>query len=233
MANFNYSGIFSAANLAESFNTAITRDAAHGGIATVFVAALQQQFGFVLPATPRTAIGTINKWVATEKAPKRADWAHGTPAAIAVAQALHALGVALHESGKIKNLHPLAPLGAWCCPVAIEAAKAAKELAKAAKELAKTEETTRLALLVANAESEAEAEAESSADTVALVAPSADTVALVAPSADTVAPTADTEALTASIITSIKSGILSHAQLESILFALISVSEAEADNAPF
>ena len=211
MANFNYSGIFSAANLAESFNTAITRDAAHGGIATVFVVALQQQYGFVLPATPRTAIGIINKWIATEKAPKRADWAHGTPAAIAVAQALHALGVALHESGKIKNLHPLAPLGAWCCPVAIEAAKAAKEAAKVAKEAAKSEEATRLALVIANAESEAE----------------------LSEDADTVAPTADTEALTASIITSIKSGILSHAQLESILFALISVSEAEADNAPF
>ena len=218
MANFDYSGIFSAANIAESFNTAITRDAAHGGIATVFVVALQQQYGFVLPATPRTAIGIINKWIATEKAPKRADWAHSSSAAIAVAQALHALGVALHESGKIKNLHPLAPLGAWCCPVAIEAAKAAKEAAKVAKEAAKSEEATRLALVIANAESEAE------------LSEDADTVA---PTADTVAPTADTEALTASLITSVKSGILSHAQLESILFALISVSEAEADNAPF
>ena len=211
MTAFNFAGAFSALTIAESFNPAIVRDAGNGGISTVFVQALESQYAYVLALTPRTAIGQINKFVGADKAPKKAEFAAGKVAAIGVAQALHALGMALHASGKIKNLTPLAPLSAWCNPVAIAADKAAKEAAKAVSDAAKLAEKVRLDTVLIAAESAQEV-ADSGADIVADTAPET-----------AIAP--DGNALTASIIATIKSGVLSTENLDDILRAVVELAE--------
>ena len=226
MTTYNFASAFSALTIADSFNPAIVRDAGNGGVSTILVQALESQYGFVLAVTPRTAIGQINKFIGTDKAPAKKDnWTHGKPAAIAVAQALHALGVALHECGKVKGLAMLAPLSAWCDPVAIEAVRVAKEAAKVVTDAAKAAETLRLDTVLSVAQSEAEGDSVPEADSVPDSVP-ADTVAVTLDNAPFEVMTPDNGALTANIIATIKSGVLSADNMDDILAAIMAMADS-------
>lgn len=128
----DYAALFPISDLAESFNDAIVRDAAHGGVSTAFCIALQKTYDLALALTPVSAMKQINTFIGTAKAPtKKQGWEHGTAKAVAVAQALHALGLALFNAGKVKGLTGPLSLSAWCDPVILSATAEAKAKAKA------------------------------------------------------------------------------------------------------
>ena len=133
---FQFSSLFSAEFVGGAFDAAIENDAANGRVSALFRDALLGAYGLELPASPKAAIGYINKFIGADKVPTVGKGPGSRTGARGIARALHALGVTLHASGACKTLAPLTPLAAWADPVALAAAKVAKEAAKVAKEAA-------------------------------------------------------------------------------------------------
>ena len=129
---FQFSTLFSVEFVAGAFDASVSTDAANGRINATFRDALLGAYGLEVPASPKLAIGFINKFVGADKAPTVGKGPGARTGARAIAQALHALGVALHASGAAKGLAALAELASWADPVALAATKAAKEAAKVA-----------------------------------------------------------------------------------------------------
>ena len=129
---FNFSALFTGALVSASFDAAISTDAANGRVNAAFITALDNAYGLQLPASPKSAIGYINSFVGAEKAPTVGKGPGARTGARDIAQALHALGAALHAGGAAKGLPTLAALAAWADPAALAAAKAAKAAAKPA-----------------------------------------------------------------------------------------------------
>ena len=130
---FNFSTLFTGAAVGAAFDNAISADSASGRVNAAFVAALDNAYGLALPASPKLAVGYINQFIGADKAPTIGKGPGARTGARGVAQALHALGEALHAGGAAKGLPALASLPAWADPVALAAAKAAKAEKAAAK----------------------------------------------------------------------------------------------------
>ena len=125
---FSFSSLFSTSFVSGAFDEAIERDAQNGRINAMLTNALANAYGLELPSSPGQAVKTINELLMLPKAPKLASGPGAKAHAPAVAQALHALGAALHSAGKVKGLPILAPLPDWANPEKLEAkAKAAAE----------------------------------------------------------------------------------------------------------
>ena len=133
---FAFSSLFSPQFISGSFDNAIERDAANGRVSAMLTNALANAYGLALPASPVQAIKTINEVLTLAKAPKLAQGPGAKAHAPAVAQALHALGTALHEAGKVKGLPNLVSLPGWANPEKLEAAKKARAEERAAKKAA-------------------------------------------------------------------------------------------------
>ena len=129
---FSFSSLFTGAAIGAAFDSAINADAANGRVNAAFISALDNAYGLQLPASPKLAIGYVNSFVGAEKAPTVGKGPGARTGARAIAQALHALGAALHAGGAAKGLPALAALAAWANPAALAAAKAAKAAAKPA-----------------------------------------------------------------------------------------------------
>lgn len=128
--SFNYAASFTSEIVGASFNEQIQHAANNGQIAhCLTLAALAS--GIVIAAKPVKFVSELNASYLQQgtKAPKAA--------IIKIVQALHALAVALHDSGKVNGLPELNALPSWADPVAIEAAKAAKAAKAAAAKAAK------------------------------------------------------------------------------------------------
>ena len=134
---FAFSSLFSSQFISGSFDDAIERDAANGRVNATFALALENAYGLAMPAAPVQALKFINQVLGLEKAPKLANGPGARAHAPAVAQALHALGTALHSAGKVKGLPLLVGLPNWANPEKLESAKKARaekrQVTKAAK----------------------------------------------------------------------------------------------------
>ena len=130
---FNFSSIFTGAAVGAAFDAAIQEDAASGRVNAAFTAALDNAYGLQLPASPKLAIGYVNSFVGAEKTPTVGRGPGARVGARAVAQALHALGAALHAGGACKALPALAPLAAWADPEKLAAVSEARAASRAAK----------------------------------------------------------------------------------------------------
>ena len=130
---FSFSTLFTGAAVGAAFDNAINTDAASGRVNAAFVSALDNAYGLQLPASPKLAIGYINQFVGADKLPAIGKGPGARTGARDVAQALHALGEALHAGGAATGLPTLAALAAWADPAELAAAKAAKAAKAAAK----------------------------------------------------------------------------------------------------
>ena len=143
MTNFNYAASFPAVIVSEAFNNAIDHAANNGQVAHCLQTAALQ-CGIVIAAKPVKFIQELNKDYLQQgtKAPDAKS--------VKIVQALHALALALKDSGQVKALPEINQLPAWACPAAIEAAKKArKEKADAKKAAAAAETETETAAAAA------------------------------------------------------------------------------------
>ena len=127
---FNYAASFTSEIVGASFNEQIQHAANNGQIAhCLTLAALAS--GFIIAAKPAKFVAELNALYlqANTKAPKAS--------IVKVVQALHALAVALHDSGKVNGLPEVNGLPSWADPAALAAAKAAKAAKAAAAKAAK------------------------------------------------------------------------------------------------
>ena len=132
-----FSSLFNSAHLAAAFDGAVLADAANGRVHAPLAAALLSSYGLVLPSSPRAAATYTNDWLTLDKAPIVARGPGARAAAPAIAQALHALMIAIHAAGKVNNLPALAGLPVWADPAAIAAKKAATAAKRAETKAAK------------------------------------------------------------------------------------------------
>ena len=130
---FNFSTLFTGEYVAGAFDASIETDASNGRVNSLFRDALLGAYGLELPASPKAAVGFINQFVGSEKMPTVGKGPGARVGARAVAQALHALGEALHAGGAAKGLPALAALSPWADPVALAVASAARAEKRAAK----------------------------------------------------------------------------------------------------
>lgn len=149
MTKLNLSSLFTSEVLASSFDLQVNAEAAQGRVHKPFIALLATAYGLELPVSGATVpcLRKINALMAIETTQKLKKGAGSKVAAVAVWQALHALGdVLLAGMGQRKRAELPAdfkvnPLPAWACPLAIQAkadkAKADKEAKQAAKDAAR------------------------------------------------------------------------------------------------
>lgn len=128
--SFNYAASFTSEIVGASFNQQIDHAANNGQIAhCLTLAALAS--GIIIAAKPAKFVAELNALYLQRdtKAPK--------VVIVKIVQALHALAVALHDSGKVNGLPEINALPSWADPVALAAAKAAKAAKAAAAKAAK------------------------------------------------------------------------------------------------